>query len=201
MKRWFVLAIFMVALSSIAVAQTQQFAKTGLVNLTRIYDKFYKESKGVRDFEALKASIQNDINKFKQELIQLMNQRNDAQARGDEATVQQLDAQIQSKKEAYQQFAAVKQQELKQKSEEVRKDDSFQKLLISEIDQEAVSKGFSLILNLENDSSVVWYSPDADITDGVIARLQVDLAPANQPAPAPVPQATPTPQASATTKQ
>lgn len=193
MKRWLLVAMAILGFSSYAEAQTQQFAKTGLVNLTRIYAQFYKESKGVRDFEALKASIQNDINKYKQELIQLMNQRNDAQARGDDATVQNLDDQIQKKKEAYQQFAAVKQQELKQKSEEVRKDDSFQKLLISEIDQEAVSKGFSLILNLENDSSVVWYSPDADITDGVIARLQVDLAPVNQPAP--TPQATPSPQA------
>jgi Skp family chaperone for outer membrane proteins len=179
------------ALTSIAGAQQlQQFAKTGLVNLSKIYAKFYSQSQAVRDFEQLKASIQSDINKSQNEIRALMDQKTNAQNQGDLNQAQNLDNEIRQKTAALKDFVAVKQAELQKKSEEVRKDDSFQKLLLSEIEQEAVSKGFSLILNIDKDSSVVWYSPDADITDGVIARLQVDLA-ATNPVPPQAPVTTP----------
>ena len=44
-----------------------------------------------------------------------------------------------------------------------------------ELEQAAISKGFGLILNSSN-PTVLWYGPDADITDDVIQRLQVDIS-------------------------
>jgi len=159
-----------VALGSVSA---QQFAKTGVVNLTRV-SQFYKEAKA-KALDDLRASIQKDLDKMKEEIRMLSDQRSDASKRGDSPRVSVLDTDIQTKKDAFSEFGRKKQEELSAAVEASKTDSSFQRLLPQEIEQAAISKGFALILNSSN-LAVIWYGPDADITDDVMQRLQVDLS-------------------------
>jgi len=163
------------AVVTLGSLSAQQFAKTGVVNLTRI-NQFYKETTG-KSVEDLKLAIQKDLDRLKDEIRVLNDQRSEASKKGDSARVQALDAEIQGKKEAFTEFGRKKQEELSAAAEMLKSDtafQAFQKFLPQEIEQAAISKGFALILNSSN-PVVIWYGPDADITDDVIQRLQADL--------------------------
>ena len=150
----------------LAGAQAQQFAKTGVVNLSRVSQAY---------LDPIKVASQKDIDKMKDEIRVLLDQRAIAVTKNDAALVQSLDSQIQAKKDALTEYAKKKQAEWSAAVDALKTDATFQKLLPQEIEQSAISKGFALILNSSN-VAVVWYGPDADITDDVIQRLQADLA-------------------------
>ena len=170
MKR---ILVVLLILSAAGPLSAQQFAKTGVVNLTRV-SQFYKDARA-KSVEDLKASIQKDLDRLRDEIRGLTDQRAEASKAGDTAKVQSLDADIQAKKVAFADFGRKKQEELAAAGEALKNDTSFQKWLPQEIEQAAISKGFGLILNSSN-PTVLWYGPDADITDDVIQRLQADLA-------------------------
>jgi len=164
--------LIVMGLVALGGVSAQQFAKTGVVNLTRI-SQFYKDAM-TKSVEDLKATIQKDLDRLKDEVRVLNDQRSEASKKGDAVKVQALDTDIQAKKEAFAEFGRKKQEELAAAAEAVKSDTTFQKLLPQEIEQAAISKGFALILNSSN-PVVIWYGPDSDITDDVIQRLQADL--------------------------
>ncbi len=171
MKR--ALIFVLLGLMALGSLSAQQFAKTGVVNLTRV-SQFYKDAKA-KSLEDMKAAIQKDLDAMKEEIRLLGDQRADAVKKGNSALVQSLDAKIQTKRDAFVDYGRKKQEALTAAADELRNDSQFQKLLPQEIEQAAISKGFALILNSSN-PSVIWYGPDADITDDVNQRLQVDLS-------------------------
>jgi Skp family chaperone for outer membrane proteins len=171
MKR-FTLLVLMAVMVAGGVSAQQQFAKTGVINLTRV-TQFYKDARAT-GLDDLRAAIQKDIDKMKADIVALNDQRNDAVKKGDQAKVQSLDGDIQSKKDALTAYGKQKQDELNAAADALKNDTTFQKLLAQEIEQAAISKGFALVLN-SNNPAVLWYGTDADITDDVLARLQVDL--------------------------
>lgn len=164
--------LFVLFLAIAAGASAQQFAKTGIINLTRVSQQF-KET-GAKTVEDMKVAIQKELDAMKDEIRQLSDQRTEAFNAGDTAKVQSLDATIQAKKSAFVDYGKKKQEELTAAAALLRNDQAFQKLLPQEIEQAAISKGFALILNASN-PAIIWYGPDADITDDVIQRLQADL--------------------------
>jgi len=164
--------LFVLFLAVAAGASAQQFAKTGIINLSRVSQQF-KES-GAKTIEDMKATMQKELDGMKDEIRQLSDQRAEAATAGDSAKVQSLDASIAAKKTAFVEYGKKKQDELTAAAQLLRNDQAFQKLLPQEIEQAAISKGFALILNASN-PAIIWYGPDADITDDVIQRLQADL--------------------------
>ncbi len=171
MNRFLILTLMsLIAMSGL---YAQQFAKTGVVNLTRV-SQFYKDAK-TKQVEDLRIAIQKEIDILRDEIRALTDQRNEASKKGDAAKVQSLDDTISLKKDGYSEFGKRKMEELAAAGEAVKNDTTLQKLLPTEIEQAAISKGFALILNSSN-PAVIWYGPDADITDDVIQRLQADLS-------------------------
>ena len=164
--------LFVLFLAAAAGVSAQQFAKTGIINLVRVTQQF-KEA-GAKTIEDMKASMQKKLDGMKDEIRQLGDQRAAAAAAGDNAKVQTLDATIQNKKNAFADYGKKKQDELSAAAALLKNDQAYQKLLPQEIEQAAISKGFALILNASN-PAIIWYGPDADITDDVIQRLQADL--------------------------
>jgi len=164
--------LILMGLVGLGSLSAQQFAKTGVVNLSRI-SQFYKDTK-TKALEDMRAAIQKDIDAMKDEIKTLSDQRSEASKKGDSAMVQSLDIKIQAKKDAFSDYGRKKQMELTAAADDLKNDSTLQKLLPQEIEQAAISKGFALILNSSN-PAVIWYGPDADITDDVNQRLQVDL--------------------------
>lgn len=173
------LFLMIMVLTIVGTASAQQFAKTAVVSLSRIYGQFYKESKGVKEFEDLKNGIKKEIDRRRQEILTLNSQKQEAAGNGDSSKAQELDQIIQKKQDEFKDYGRQQQDILRQKSEEVKNDLSFQKQVIEEIEQERISKGFNIVLNAD-DPVVVNYGLDADITDGVIARLNALATPSKQ---------------------
>ena len=163
----------LVILSVVSALPAQQIFKTGVVDLARIYTMFYKDTKPIRDLEEFKAGIQKEIDLMKEEIRLVNDQRKDAKDKGDAARFQKLDVEVQAKQAAMLDFAKTQQALINAKNAELQTDGAFQKLVSTEIELAAVSKGFGLILNLK-DAAIVWYGQDVDITDDVIARLTAD---------------------------
>lgn len=165
----FLVLSLVVALSGV---EAQQFAKTGVVNLSRV-SQAYKDAKS-KAVEDLRTSIQKELDRMREEIRNLAELRSEAQQKGDVAKTQTLDADISAKKSAFSEFGKKKQEELASAGEALKADTSLQKLLPLEIEQAAISKGFALILSSSN-AAVIWYGPDADITDDVITLLQKEI--------------------------
>jgi Skp family chaperone for outer membrane proteins len=166
-----ILVLFLLGTVALAGVSAQQFAKTGVVNLTRVTQAY--RTALTKHVEDLKGSIQKDLDKKKDEIRLLNDQRSDAVKRGDTAKVSSLDADLQAKKDAFAEFGKAKQAELAAAAEALKSDTALQKLLPQDIEQAAISKGFALIVNSSN-PAVIWYGPDADITDDVINRLAAE---------------------------
>ena len=170
MNRMLILTVM--GLVALANLPAQQFAKTGVVNLTRV-SQFYKDAK-TKEVEDLRVAIQKEVDLMREEIRVLGDQRTEAAKKNDTAKVQVLDETIRIKKEAFADFGRKKTEELTAAAEALKSDTTLQRLLPQEIEQAGISKGFALILNSSN-PAVIWYGPDADITDDVIQRLQADL--------------------------
>lgn len=162
--------VVVLALSSVADLSAEQIFKTGVVDLARIYTQFYKDTKPVRELEELKAGIQKEVDRMKEEIRQVNEQRKDAKDKGDTARYQKLDAEVQAKQAAMLDYGKTQQALINAKNAEFQTDGAFLKLVQNEVELAALSKGFGLVLNVK-DAAIVWYWPDVDITNDVIARL------------------------------
>ncbi len=157
----------------VSVAPAQQFFKAGVVDFARVYNQFFKETKPVKDFDDFKSGIQKEIDKMKEEIRQINDQRNDAKLKGDSSRVSSLDVEILKRQDVMKEYARVQQIQINSRNLDLQ-EANFLRLLNDEIEQAAVSKGFGLILN-KKDTAVIWFGPDADITDDVLARMTADL--------------------------
>lgn len=110
---------------------------------------------------------------MKEEIRQINDQRNDAKLKGDSSRVSSLDVEILKRQDVMKEYARVQQIQINSRNLDLQ-EANFLRLLNDEIEQAAVSKGFGLILN-KKDTAVIWFGPDADITDDVLARMTADL--------------------------
>ncbi|WP_028973523.1 OmpH family outer membrane protein [Spirochaeta cellobiosiphila] len=170
MKKYISFLVLICLVSSFAFAD--RITKVGVVDLSRIYSVYYKESKAVREIEELKKTYQNDINRMNDEIRQLTEKKMKAENDGDDSTALKLDNEIFKKKELLKEYASMRQSQLKKKSDSVLESSDFLKEILSQIQYVSEAEGYSLILQKNGTSSnLVWYSPDVDITDAVLDRL------------------------------
>lgn len=68
-------------------------------------------------------------------------------------------------------YSKAKNAELDTLKERLVSDDDFYSLLYEEIRLVAESDGYSMVLSLHDNSSIMWYSPTVDITDKIIRNM------------------------------
>jgi outer membrane protein len=181
------IAIAFIALALTGSAWAQQISRVAVVDLMRILDSSYTNSKAVRDYEEKKRGVQTDLDKMQQEVKGLQQKKLDAQAQGNQATVKDLDTQIGAKLDYIKNYYKVKNDELEAEKKKILESDEFAQDIYSQIQRTAELEGYSLVVDWKRASelrAVLWYSPSIDITDKVIAALAAKQAPAATPAPA-----------------
>jgi len=161
-------------LSTLALASSfgDKITKVGVVDLSRIYSVYYRESRVVREIEELKKKYQEDINRMNEEIRQLTERKIEAENRGEEETVLKLDNEIFKKKELLKEYANMRNSQLRQQRDSVLESSDFLKEILEQIEYVSESQGYSLILQKNTtNTNIVWYSPDVDITDLVLDQL------------------------------
>jgi outer membrane protein len=152
-------------------AFAQQITRFALVDTSRIYTTFYRDSRSVRDFEAKKTQYQAEIQRMTDEIKSLRQQKVDADTVGDTTKSARLDADISAKTSTLLEYSKAKKTELDGLKKKLTTDDQFYSMLYDEIKKIAEADGYSMVLSLQEGNSIIWYSPTVDITDKVIRNM------------------------------
>jgi outer membrane protein len=169
MKR---ISVFFVLLIGAALSLgAQQLTRFAVVDLSRVYTSFLRRSQAVREFEERSKKIQAEVDRLQKDYQQTRSQYADAQARGDTETALRLETEVYRKSEFIKEYYQAKTAEIESQRAQLATSDSFLRQVMNEIRFVAESEGYTMVLNMRDSNSIVWYSPAVDITDKVIARL------------------------------
>lgn len=171
-KKLMILISMCVILAAVCgTAFAQQITRFGVVDTSRVYSAYFRNSASVRNYESKKAEFQNEINKRTEEIQQLQQQKVDYQNAGNDSGALRVDADITKKTDYLTEYTNAKNVELESIKKSLQNSDAFYKKLYSTLDKIAESEGYSMILSLQQANAILWYSPSVDITDKVITEL------------------------------
>jgi outer membrane protein len=152
----------------------EQITRYAVVDLVRILESFYKDSKAMRDFEERQRSIQKELDKMTEEIKSLQQSKVEAQAAGKTDTALSFESDIQAKIAFVRDYRKVKTEELETQKRKIFESDTMAAEIYQEIQKAAESEGYTMVLDWKRGTElrlVIWYSPTIDITDKVIASL------------------------------
>ena len=166
-----ILAVAIAFVISMAGAFAQQITKFGVVDTSKVYSAYFRNSAPIRNYEKKKAEFQEEIDKRTQELKTLQQKKLEYQKNGNESQALKIEAEITKKTDYLTEYTNAKNVELESMLKSLETSDEFYKKLYSTLGQIAESGGYSMILSLQASNSILWYSNSVDITDQVIQKL------------------------------
>lgn len=168
-KKLSILAFFALFFSSGLFAQ--QITRFGVVDTAKVYQAYFRNSAPVRNYESKKSEFQKEITKRTEEIQKLKQQKADLTASGNESNASKIDAEIIKKTDALTEYTNAKNVELESMKRNLQNSDSFYKKLYSVLERVAENEGYSMILSLQQDNAILWYSSSVDVTEKVISEL------------------------------
>lgn len=163
--------IFLAAFCFSSGVFAQQITKFGVVDTSKVYQAYFRNSAPVRNYESKKSDLQADITKKAEEIRKLKQQKADYEASGNEAQASRIDSEIIKKTAALTEYTNAKNIELESMKSNLQNSDAFYKKLYKTLERVAEDGGYSVILSLQNSNGILWYSNSVDVTDKVIAEL------------------------------
>ncbi|MCD6121854.1 MAG: OmpH family outer membrane protein [Spirochaetales bacterium] len=169
MKRRIFIVIFVFTVLSGNLLFAAQITKVGIVDLSKIYSIYFRESKEVIKLEELKSAYLKEIADKREEINLLKSEKLDAENNKDEQKALELDKEIFNKEQFLKEYTQVKTQQLRQMAQSLSQSSQFVNEIADVIQYVAEEEGFSLILK-KSDQFLFW-TPEMDITDKVINEL------------------------------
>jgi outer membrane protein len=169
-KRVFLFLMLCAAFSCVSLG-AQQLTRFAVVDLSKVYLSFFRESRAVREFEERSARVQAEIDRMTAEIQELTSAQLNAEAAGNQEQALRLESEIYRKSEYLKQYFQVRTAELNDQKNKLSQSGTFLEQVYSEIRHIAESEGYSMVLNLKENTGILWYSPTVDITDKLIQNL------------------------------
>ena len=157
----------LVLLVCCSVFAQQDMTKVGVIDTARVYQTYFRDSAGIRNYEEFQAEVDTRT----AELKNLQQKKVDYEKAGNTTEALKLEAEITKKTDFLIEYTRVKQIELESLKSKLAESDSFYETLYSVIENIAESEGLSIILSLQQANAILWYSLSVDITDKVIDKL------------------------------
>ena len=151
---------------------SQQLTRFAVVDLPRVYTTFFRDSRAVREFEERSARVQTEVDRMTREIQELRSRQVDTAMRGDQSESLRLENEIYRRTEFLRDYYNTKTAELEDQKRRLSQSDAFYTQVSDEIRSIAESEGYSMVLNLKENTGILWFSPTVDITDKVIQNLQ-----------------------------
>lgn len=151
----------------------QQITKFAVVDTARVYQAYYRDSSSVRNYESKKAEFQKEISRLVSEIQGLHDKKLEYQRSGKDAEALKVEQQITRKSEYLNEYTNAKNMELKTLETSLQNNNAFYKKLYSILERVAETGGYSMILSLQQNNAILWYSHSVDVTDDVISRLGI----------------------------
>lgn len=149
----------------------QQITKFGVVDTSKVYNAYFRNSAPVRNYDRKKSEFQQEINKYTDELQKLQSKKVEYEKNGNDALVLKTDAEITKKKDFLIEYTNAKNAELESMQKTLQGSDAFYNKLYDTLSKVAEAGGYSMILSLQQSNSILWYSNSVDVTEQVIAEL------------------------------
>jgi outer membrane protein len=154
-----------------AALHAQQLTRFAVVDLPRVYMAFFRDSRAVREWDEASAQVQREVDRRTQAIQDLQTRKVNAEMQGSEDEALRLETQIYRNTESLREYYQVKTTELEERRSRLAQSDSFLEQVYDEIRFIAESEGYSTVLNLKENTGILWYSPTVDITDKLIQNL------------------------------
>ncbi|MCM1320560.1 MAG: OmpH family outer membrane protein [Bacteroides sp.] len=151
----------------------QQITRFGVVDTSKVFTTYFRESSAVRNYENKKTEFQAEINRQTEALKKLQLKKAEYAKNGDSAAELRTDTEITKKAEFLSEYTRAKNYELETIKKKLSASDDFYGNLYDVIGRIAEAEGYSMILSLQQANTILWYSPTVDITDKVISRLNL----------------------------
>ncbi len=155
-----------------AFAGAQQITRVAVVDLQRVLSAIPREAVTMRDFDRAKTEIQAEVDRIGSEIRNLQTLRSQAELAEDRNSVSLLDAQIAGRTAELREYVKLKQPWLDELARKVAATNTMIQSMYRHIQSVAEADGYSVVLNSRqtesSGGSVLWFSPEVDITDKVI---------------------------------
>jgi outer membrane protein len=169
MKKLAFLIIF-TCLAAVSVF-AQQLTRFAVVDLPKVYAAFFRDSRAVREFEERSARVQTEIDRMTREIQDLKSKQADLVLQGDQTQALKIENEIYRKSDFLREYYNLKTAELDDQRRKLSQSGTFLEQVYGEIRYIAESEGYSMVLNLKENTGILWYSPTVDITDKLIQNL------------------------------
>ncbi|MDR0655431.1 MAG: OmpH family outer membrane protein [Treponema sp.] len=163
--------LFLLIFGVSAGVWAQQLTRFAVVDLSKVYTSFFRDSRAVREFEERSARVQKDIDRMTAEIQNIKRQQAEAELQGDQEKALRLESDVYRKQEFLKEYYSLKKAELEDQRRKLTQSESFLEQVYAEIRYIAESEGYSMVLNLKDNTGILWYSPTVDITDKLIQNL------------------------------
>ncbi|MBQ9238255.1 MAG: OmpH family outer membrane protein [Treponema sp.] len=167
-KRVVVVCVYAAVTASLWAQQITRFA---VVDTSRVYNAYFRNSSNVRNYENRRAEYQREIQERTEELRQLQQRKLEYQRSGNDAAAMRIESEITRKTDFLTEYTNAKNVELESMQRSLRHSDEFYQRLYSVLARIAENGGYTMILSLQQSNGILWYSSSVDVTDQVIAEL------------------------------
>lgn len=169
MKRVTVLTIGLLVLLTAGLA-AEQLTTVGIIDISKVYNSFYRDSRAVRELEELRERYQAEIDREVGELEDLKDDLAQAQDRGNQTRIEQLNSEISRQRRYVEDLTRRRREQLQQRQQNLVSDD-FLNRLQQAIVYVAESEGYTVVIRTDQEG-LQWWSPEVDISDLVLERLR-----------------------------
>jgi len=152
------------------VLANQRITKVGVIDKLLITQTFIDKSKNYTDYETYKKNFEEKVAAIQAKINNLQLQKLDAQQNSNNVLVTKLDNQILTESEYLREYFKLAKNELKVLIQKITSSDDFSIKLKKAIAQVSEEEGYSVILDI-SDNSIPYYASDVDITDLVIRAM------------------------------
>ena len=149
----------------------QQLTRFAVVDMSKVYTAFFRDSRAVREFEERSARVQAEIDRRSTEILELRARQAEAVLKDEQIEANRLRNRIDAMSDALSEYYQTQTAILENQRRTLAQSGDFLNQVYGEIRRIAESEGYSLVYNLKESSGILWYSPSVDITDRVIQNL------------------------------
>ena len=165
------LLLFCIFFGLSLTAEAQMLTRFAVVDLPKVYVAFFSESRAVRNFEDQSARVQAEIDRMTAEIQNLRVNMVNAQAQGNQEQALRIEAEINRRSDFLREYHRTRTAELETQKNRLTQSGAFLDQVYDEIRFLAESEGYSMVLNLRENTGIIWYSHTVDITDRLIRNL------------------------------
>lgn len=154
-----------------SVFAQQKITNFGVIDTERVYAAFSHNSTRMKNYEKAQSDVQAELDRRTEEIRSIQAKIQEAQELNLSDDVKKYQNELRTKAAALKTYKDSKEKELASMKKSLSQNDEFYKKLNSTLRRIAENEGLSMILNVDNNQFILWYSPAVDITDKVIDAL------------------------------